>query len=157
MIPQTRSALAAVAQPSAQFRRCDGRRRTPSVASRATSTRPTLSLFKISIYSPGSWSSSSAQRAPAARGTCSVGELSPAGMATARLDYVAPWWTYWLHSFPHVDFLLQPVDNAFRPEEQSYQQVGGRARGISNASHRAKSVWGLFKSHIRCSAAILFL
>lgn len=46
-------------------------------------------------------------------------------MAAARLAYVAPWWTYWLHNFPHVDFLLQPVDNAFRPEEQSYQQVGG--------------------------------
>lgn len=141
MILQTRSALAAVAQPSTQFRRCDGRRRTPSVSSCTTSTRLTLSLFKISIYSLGSWSSSSAQRA---HGKCLVGELSPAGMAAARLDYVAPWWTYWLHNFPHFDYLFQPVDNAFRPEEQSYQQVGGRARGISNASHRPKRVCALF-------------
>lgn len=62
-------------------------------------------------------------------------------MATARLDYVAPWWTYWLHNFPHVDFLLQPVDNTFRPEQESYQQVGGRAadaRVISNHSHFLK-------------------
>lgn len=139
---QTRSALAAVAQPSSQFRRCDGRR-TPSVSSCTLSARLTLSLFKISIYSLGSWSSSSAQRAPAAHGQCLVGQLSPAGMATARLDYVAPWWTYWLHNFPHVDFLFQPVDNAFRPEEQNYQQVGGRARGISKAPHRTKSVCGL--------------
>lgn len=145
MILQTRSALAAVAQPSTQFRRCDGRRRTPSVSSCTTSARLTcLSLVKIRLYSLGSWSSSSAQRAPAAHGKCLVGELSPAGMAAARLDYVAPWWTYWLHNFPHFDFLFQPVDNAFRPEEQSYQQVGGRARGISNPSHKTKSVCGLF-------------
>lgn len=45
-------------------------------------------------------------------------------MATARLEYVAPWWTYWLHNFPHVDLVFQPVDNTFRPEEESYQQVG---------------------------------
>ncbi|TNM96793.1 hypothetical protein fugu_014949 [Takifugu bimaculatus] len=59
-------------------------------------------------------------------------------MAAARLDYVAPWWTYWLHNFPHFDFLFQPVDNAFRPEEQSYQQslillacVGAVGLGLS--------------------------
>ncbi|XP_037544335.1 protein tweety homolog 2-like [Nematolebias whitei] len=43
-------------------------------------------------------------------------------MASARLDYVAPWWTYWLHNFPHFNFLFQSVDNTFRPEEASYQQ-----------------------------------
>ncbi|XP_075880467.1 protein tweety homolog 2-like isoform X1 [Nelusetta ayraudi] len=43
-------------------------------------------------------------------------------MATARLDYVAPWWTYWLHNFPHFNLFLQPVDGTFRPEEESYQQ-----------------------------------
>ncbi|XP_014843297.1 PREDICTED: protein tweety homolog 2-like isoform X1 [Poecilia mexicana] len=43
-------------------------------------------------------------------------------MAIARLDYVAPWWTYWLHNFPHFNFLFQSVDNTFRPEEASYQQ-----------------------------------
>lgn len=45
-------------------------------------------------------------------------------MATARLDYIAPWWTYWLHNFPHFNFTFQPVDNTFRPGEASYQQVG---------------------------------
>lgn len=49
-------------------------------------------------------------------------------MATARLDYVAPWWTYWLHNFPHFDFLFQSVDNTFRPEEANYQQVGNCAQ-----------------------------
>uniref|UniRef100_A0A673YPK3 Protein tweety homolog n=1 Tax=Salmo trutta TaxID=8032 RepID=A0A673YPK3_SALTR len=43
-------------------------------------------------------------------------------MATARLDYIAPWWTYWLHNFPHFNFTFQPVDNTFRPGEASYQQ-----------------------------------
>ncbi len=45
-------------------------------------------------------------------------------MATVRLSYVAPWWTYWLHNFPHVNFSLQSVGNTFKPEEASYQQVG---------------------------------
>ncbi|XP_045899547.1 protein tweety homolog 2-like isoform X2 [Micropterus dolomieu] len=43
-------------------------------------------------------------------------------MATARLDYVAPWWTYWLHNFPHFSFFFQSVDSTFKPEEASYQQ-----------------------------------
>ncbi|KAM8825186.1 protein tweety homolog 2-like isoform 1-T1 [Synchiropus picturatus] len=43
-------------------------------------------------------------------------------MATARLDYVAPWWTYWLHNFPHFNFVFQPVDNTFKPAEENYQQ-----------------------------------
>ncbi|CAL1588228.1 unnamed protein product [Knipowitschia caucasica] len=43
-------------------------------------------------------------------------------MATARLDYVAPWWTYWLHNFPHLNFVFESVDNTFKPEEPSYQQ-----------------------------------
>uniref|UniRef100_A0A672Y9F2 Protein tweety homolog n=1 Tax=Sphaeramia orbicularis TaxID=375764 RepID=A0A672Y9F2_9TELE len=32
-------------------------------------------------------------------------------MATARLDYIAPWWTYWLHNFPHLSFFFKPVDS----------------------------------------------
>lgn len=44
-------------------------------------------------------------------------------MALARQDYIAPWWTYWLHNFPHLNLNFQPVDNTFRPEEASYQQV----------------------------------
>ncbi|XP_039680505.1 protein tweety homolog 2-like isoform X3 [Perca fluviatilis] len=59
-------------------------------------------------------------------------------MATARLDYVAPWWTYWLHNFPHFNFFFQSVDNTFTPEEASYQQsliflacVGAVGLGLS--------------------------
>ncbi|KAG7506104.1 hypothetical protein JOB18_046602 [Solea senegalensis] len=43
-------------------------------------------------------------------------------MATVRLEYVAPWWTYWLHNFPHFSFIFQSVDNTFKPEEASYQE-----------------------------------
>ncbi|KAI5619227.1 protein tweety-like 2-like isoform X1, partial [Silurus asotus] len=43
-------------------------------------------------------------------------------MASARQDYVAPWWTYWLHNFPHVDFHFHTVESAFKPGEVSYQQ-----------------------------------
>lgn len=49
-----------------------------------------------------------------------------AGMSSARVDYIAPWWTYWLHNFPHLNLFLQPVDGTFRPAEESYQQVGHR-------------------------------
>ncbi|KAI3359760.1 hypothetical protein L3Q82_014132 [Scortum barcoo] len=66
------------------------------------------------------------------------GLTSQAGMATARLDYVAPWWTYWLHNFPHFNFFFQSVDNTFKPEEASYQQsliflacVGAVGLGLS--------------------------
>uniref|UniRef100_A0A8C6M103 Protein tweety homolog n=1 Tax=Nothobranchius furzeri TaxID=105023 RepID=A0A8C6M103_NOTFU len=51
-----------------------------------------------------------------------AGLTPPAVMATARLDYVAPWWTYWLHNFPHFNLRFQPVNNTFQPEEASYQQ-----------------------------------
>lgn len=50
-------------------------------------------------------------------------------MATARIDYVAPWWTYWLHNFPHFNFFFQTVDSTFKPEEASYQQVGNCSCG----------------------------
>ncbi|XP_062305211.1 protein tweety homolog 2-like [Osmerus eperlanus] len=43
-------------------------------------------------------------------------------MATARLDYIAPWWTYWLHNFPHINLTFVYVDNTFRPEDENYQQ-----------------------------------
>nr|XP_055043399.1 protein tweety homolog 2-like isoform X1 [Misgurnus anguillicaudatus] len=43
-------------------------------------------------------------------------------MALARQDYIAPWWTYWLHNFPHVDFHFQAVDDAFKPEDAEYRQ-----------------------------------
>ncbi|CAL8300950.1 unnamed protein product [Lota lota] len=43
-------------------------------------------------------------------------------MSSARVDYVAPWWTYWLHNFPHINLRLQPIDNSFKPEDESYQQ-----------------------------------
>lgn len=50
-------------------------------------------------------------------------------MSSARVDYIAPWWTYWLHNFPHVNLRFQPVDNSFQPEEENYQQVGGGGGG----------------------------
>lgn len=43
-------------------------------------------------------------------------------MALSRQDYIAPWWTYWLHNFPHLTLNFQPIDNTFRPEEPIYQQ-----------------------------------
>ncbi|XP_061568039.1 protein tweety homolog 2-like [Cololabis saira] len=43
-------------------------------------------------------------------------------MATGRVDYVAPWWTYWLHNFPHFNFSFQPVESTLKPEDASYQQ-----------------------------------
>ncbi|KAI2666019.1 hypothetical protein H4Q32_009772 [Labeo rohita] len=43
-------------------------------------------------------------------------------MASSRQDYIAPWWTYWLHNFPHLNFNFQTVDNTFKPEDASYQQ-----------------------------------
>ncbi|XP_041073146.1 protein tweety homolog 2-like isoform X1 [Carcharodon carcharias] len=41
----------------------------------------------------------------------------------SRVDYIAPWWTYWLHNFPHVNLRLQPVDNTFNPQDSNYQQA----------------------------------
>ncbi|XP_016131467.1 protein tweety homolog 2-like [Sinocyclocheilus grahami] len=43
-------------------------------------------------------------------------------MASSRQDYIAPWWTYWLHNFPHLNFNFQTVDSTFKPEDTSYQQ-----------------------------------
>uniref|UniRef100_A0A672MKC9 Protein tweety homolog n=1 Tax=Sinocyclocheilus grahami TaxID=75366 RepID=A0A672MKC9_SINGR len=43
-------------------------------------------------------------------------------MASSRQDYIAPWWTYWLHNFPHLNFNFQTVDKTFKPEDASYQQ-----------------------------------
>ncbi|RXM37369.1 Protein tweety-like 2 [Acipenser ruthenus] len=43
-------------------------------------------------------------------------------MSTARVDYIAPWWTYWLHNFPHINLQLKPVDSSFNPQEENYQQ-----------------------------------
>ncbi|XP_051530837.1 protein tweety homolog 2-like isoform X2 [Myxocyprinus asiaticus] len=43
-------------------------------------------------------------------------------MSSARVNYIAPWWTYWLNQFPHVDLRFQPVDHTFKPQEENYQQ-----------------------------------
>uniref|UniRef100_A0A8C8CMW8 Protein tweety homolog n=1 Tax=Oncorhynchus tshawytscha TaxID=74940 RepID=A0A8C8CMW8_ONCTS len=43
-------------------------------------------------------------------------------MSSIRDDYIAPWWTYWLHNFPHVNLNFQPIDNTFSPQDQNYQQ-----------------------------------
>lgn len=47
-------------------------------------------------------------------------------MSSARVDYIAPWWTYWLHNFPHINLRFQPIDNSFQPEDENYQQVSSR-------------------------------
>lgn len=46
-------------------------------------------------------------------------------MSLARVDYIPPWWTYWLHNFPHINLRFQPVDKSFQPEDDNYQQVSG--------------------------------
>uniref|UniRef100_A0A672M219 Protein tweety homolog n=1 Tax=Sinocyclocheilus grahami TaxID=75366 RepID=A0A672M219_SINGR len=43
-------------------------------------------------------------------------------MSSARVDYIAPWWTYWLHEFPHVNLRFQPLDHTFKPQDENYQQ-----------------------------------
>ncbi|KAL7869709.1 hypothetical protein AOLI_G00136970 [Acnodon oligacanthus] len=42
--------------------------------------------------------------------------------SSARVDYIAPWWTYWLHNFPHVNLRLQSIENTFKPQDEDYQQ-----------------------------------
>ncbi|XP_041433587.1 protein tweety homolog 2 isoform X1 [Xenopus laevis] len=44
-------------------------------------------------------------------------------MATARVEYIAPWWVYWLHNLPHVDFSLQRESGDFNPKDPGYQQT----------------------------------
>ncbi|KAM6951837.1 protein tweety homolog 2 isoform 2-T2 [Aplochiton taeniatus] len=43
-------------------------------------------------------------------------------MSSERVDYIAPWWAYWLHNFPHINLRFQSIDNSFKPEEENYQQ-----------------------------------
>uniref|UniRef100_A0A3Q2WL87 Protein tweety homolog n=1 Tax=Haplochromis burtoni TaxID=8153 RepID=A0A3Q2WL87_HAPBU len=43
-------------------------------------------------------------------------------MSSDRVDYIAPWWTYWLHNFPHINLRFQPIDKTFQPEDENYQQ-----------------------------------
>uniref|UniRef100_A0A3B3TV20 Protein tweety homolog n=1 Tax=Poecilia latipinna TaxID=48699 RepID=A0A3B3TV20_9TELE len=43
-------------------------------------------------------------------------------MSLTRVDYIAPWWTYWLHNFPHINLRFQPIDKSFQPEDENYQQ-----------------------------------
>lgn len=43
-------------------------------------------------------------------------------MSSTRVDYIAPWWTYWLHNFPHINLRFQPVEHTFLPEDANYQQ-----------------------------------
>uniref|UniRef100_A0A8C1PEU9 Protein tweety homolog n=1 Tax=Cyprinus carpio TaxID=7962 RepID=A0A8C1PEU9_CYPCA len=43
-------------------------------------------------------------------------------MSSARVDYIAPWWTYWLHQFPHVTLRFQPLEHTFKPQDENYQQ-----------------------------------
>lgn len=50
-------------------------------------------------------------------------------MSSDRVDYIAPWWTYWLHNFPHINLRFQPIDKTFQPEDENYQQVSGEGYG----------------------------
>ncbi|XP_046709089.1 protein tweety homolog 2 isoform X3 [Silurus meridionalis] len=43
-------------------------------------------------------------------------------MSSSELDYVPPWWIYWLHQFPHINLRLQQINNTFNPQEENYQQ-----------------------------------
>ncbi|XP_013865934.1 protein tweety homolog 2 isoform X2 [Austrofundulus limnaeus] len=43
-------------------------------------------------------------------------------MSLPRVDYIAPWWTYWLHNFPHINLRFQGTDKSFQPEDENYQQ-----------------------------------
>lgn len=56
-----------------------------------------------------------------------------AGMSFTRVDYIAPWWTYWLHNFPHINLRLQPTDKSFQPEDENYQQVSRAKMGHRRA------------------------
>ncbi|CAH2291473.1 tweety homolog 2 [Pelobates cultripes] len=44
-------------------------------------------------------------------------------MAAARVEYIAPWWVYWLHELPHLDLTFQPRGNDFQPRDPGYQQT----------------------------------
>nr|DBA27589.1 TPA: hypothetical protein GDO54_008063 [Pyxicephalus adspersus] len=43
-------------------------------------------------------------------------------MAAARVEYITPWWVYWLHNIPHLDLSLQPRTADFQPGESGYRQ-----------------------------------
>ncbi|KAM5134875.1 protein tweety homolog 2 [Mantella aurantiaca] len=43
-------------------------------------------------------------------------------MAAARVEYITPWWVYWLHNIPHLDLTLQPQSADFQPGEPGYRQ-----------------------------------
>ncbi|XP_057681986.1 protein tweety homolog 2 isoform X3 [Corythoichthys intestinalis] len=43
-------------------------------------------------------------------------------MSSSRVDYIPPWWTFWLHSFPRYNLELEPVDNDFEPSDWDYLQ-----------------------------------
>uniref|UniRef100_A0A8C5WM41 Protein tweety homolog n=1 Tax=Leptobrachium leishanense TaxID=445787 RepID=A0A8C5WM41_9ANUR len=43
-------------------------------------------------------------------------------MAATRVEYITPWWVYWLHNLPHVQLNLRPRSSDFQPAEPGYQQ-----------------------------------
>ncbi|KAM9296783.1 protein tweety homolog 2 [Gastrophryne carolinensis] len=45
-----------------------------------------------------------------------------AAAAAARLEYIAPWWVYWLHRTPHLELSLQPRSSDFNPGDPGYRQ-----------------------------------
>ncbi|KAM4664017.1 protein tweety homolog 2 [Discoglossus pictus] len=44
-------------------------------------------------------------------------------MAAARVEYIAPWWVYWLHNLPHLELSLQPRSSEFNPTDPGYRQT----------------------------------
>ncbi|KAM8946520.1 protein tweety homolog 2 [Pelodytes ibericus] len=43
-------------------------------------------------------------------------------MAAARVEYITPWWVYWLHNLPHLELSLQPRSSDFNPTDPGYRQ-----------------------------------
>ncbi|KAM4692424.1 protein tweety homolog 2 [Rhinophrynus dorsalis] len=43
-------------------------------------------------------------------------------MAAARVEYITPWWVYWLHNLPHLDLTLRQESSDFNPTDSGYQQ-----------------------------------
>ncbi|XP_069807631.1 protein tweety homolog 2 [Dendropsophus ebraccatus] len=43
-------------------------------------------------------------------------------MAAARVEYITPWWVYWLHNIPHLELSLKPRSSDFNPTDPGYRE-----------------------------------
>ncbi|KAM4032429.1 protein tweety homolog 2 [Anomaloglossus baeobatrachus] len=43
-------------------------------------------------------------------------------MAAARVEYITPWWVYWLHNIPHLELSLRPRSSDFNPTDPGYRE-----------------------------------